>query len=45
MKNLRKARVKATGKTIEVYSLNKGDWCDYSDCKTEYKDDELIFIT
>ena len=44
MRNLRKAKVRATGKEIEVYHLEKGGWCDYSDCKTEYKDSDLIFL-
>lgn len=39
-----KAVVIATGVEIEVYRLKSGKWCDYSDCKTEYSDNELRFI-
>ncbi len=41
--NTKKAIVIATGKEIEVYKLNRGGWADYSDCKTEYKAEELDF--
>ena len=43
-KSTRKAKVKATGQTVEVYKLDKGGWCNYADCKTEYKTEELEFI-
>jgi hypothetical protein len=41
---MKKAKVKATGKEIEVYELKNGDWCDYADCKTTYKYSELQFL-
>jgi hypothetical protein len=41
---MKKARVKSTGKTIEVYPLSNGDWADYADCKTTYKYSELEFL-
>ena len=43
MSKVVKATVKATGKQVEVYKLRSGGWCDYSDCKTVYKDEELKF--
>lgn len=44
MNKTRKAKVKATGKIIEVYRLQRGNWCDYADCTTEYKEEDLQFI-
>lgn len=35
------ATVKATGKEIVVYLCKNGMWCDYADCTTLYKGDEL----
>jgi len=43
MSKLKTATVKATGKKIQVYKLNRGTWCDYADCTTEYTNDQLIF--
>jgi hypothetical protein len=45
MNELKKARVKITGKIINVYRLKRGNWCDYADCITEYQDNELEFLT
>jgi len=39
-----KAKVKATGKEIDVYKLRRGGYCDSSDCKTEYQENELEFL-
>jgi len=39
---LKTARVKATGKIIEVYRHSTGTWIDYSDCNTEYQKHEVI---
>lgn len=44
MNKTKKAKVKATGELVEVYRLNRGGWCNYADCKTEYEDDELEFV-
>jgi len=44
MNTIRKAKVKATGQTVEVYYLQKGGWCNYADCKTEYKEEDLQFL-
>lgn len=43
---LKKAIIKATGKSVEVYRLNRGtgEWCNYNDCKTVYKEKDLRFI-
>lgn len=41
---LKKAKVKTTGKIIEVYRLLKGAWCDYADCNTVYNDEDLIIL-
>lgn len=41
---LRKVKVLATGRTIEVYKLKNGNWCDYADCKTQYKPHEFQFL-
>jgi hypothetical protein len=40
---LKLVRVDKTGQMIEVYKTKRGTWCDYKDCKTEYKDSELTF--
>ena len=50
--NVRKAKVKATGETIEVYKYTLGGmdknekfrWIDSNDCETEYKEIELEFM-
>lgn len=44
MKTTRTAKVKATGQTIEVYPLQRGGWCNFADCKTEYKEQDLQFL-
>jgi hypothetical protein len=44
MQDTRKAKVKSTGEVIEVYKLANGNYCDYSDCKTTYKVNELEFL-
>lgn len=38
------AVVKSTGLRVNVYRLKSGDWCNYDDCKTIYKENELSFI-
>lgn len=40
----KKAKIKRTGNIIIVYLLKRGTWCDYSDCKTEYSENELEFL-
>jgi hypothetical protein len=40
----KKAIVIASNKEVIVYSLKKGGYCDFSDCKTEYKENELKLI-
>ena len=44
MNKTRKAKVKATGQIVEVYRLHRGGWCNYADCKTEYKEEDLQFL-
>jgi len=40
----KKATIVANGKKVEVYKSSiRGTWIDFSDCKTEYKDNELKF--
>lgn len=39
---LYKARIKKTGKEIEVYKTNKGTYCDYENCSDEYLKHEII---
>lgn len=29
---------------VEVYKLKNGNWCNYDDCKTQYKTKELRFV-
>lgn len=41
---VKKAKVKATGKMIEVYRRTAGGWVDYPSCSKIYQNDELIFI-
>jgi hypothetical protein len=41
--NTVKARLKSTGELIEVYKLKRGGWCNFKDCTTTYKDEELEF--
>lgn len=41
--NVVTATIAASNKPVEVYRLKKGGWCNATDCKTEYTDDELIF--
>lgn len=42
--NTVKAKVKATGKEVEVYkSKLRSTWIEYPDCGKEYKQDELQF--
>lgn len=43
-KEIRKAKVKATGKTIQVYISVRGTWIDYFNCTTEYTENELQFL-
>ena len=38
-----KATVIATGEVVTVYRLNKGGYCNYADCATNYREDELKF--
>lgn len=35
------AVVRASGEAITVYLLKSGLWCNYSDCTTTYKTEEL----
>lgn len=44
MAETKKAKIKSTGVVIEVYKLVNGNWCNYSDCKTQYSESELQFI-
>jgi len=37
------ATIKSNGKTITVYKLNNGNWCDSVNCTDEYKPEELTF--
>lgn len=39
-----KAKVISTGKEIEVYKLRDGNFCNYEDCKTVYKPNEIIVL-
>ena len=42
---IRNARVRATGKVIQVYMHNATmNWVDAFDCQTMYKKEELEFI-
>lgn len=41
---LKKAKVKSTGNIVEVYKLNSGLWCNYADCTTTYKSEDLDFL-
>lgn len=41
---LLKAKIKATGKQITVYKLLSGGYCDYADCATTYRADQLEFL-
>lgn len=36
MNDLKTATVKATGKSVKVYRLKNGNWCDYANCHTQY---------
>ena len=38
-----KAKVKKTGIIVEVYKLDSGGWCDFSDCTTTYTKEKLDF--
>lgn len=42
-REIKKVKVNATGLSVEVYRLNGGGWCNFADCKTLYKEDELTF--
>lgn len=44
MSELKRARIKSTGKEIEVYMTIRSTYCDIANCKTEYKKEELIFL-
>ncbi len=44
MNELKKARVRATGRNVQVYFTKRGTWCDYADCTTEYTSEELEFV-
>ncbi len=39
-----KAKVKATGLSVEVYKLANGGWCNFANYSTIYSDSELEFI-
>lgn len=44
MSTLLKAKVKSSNKVVEVYkSALRNTYIDFSDCKTEYTESELIF--
>lgn len=36
------ATVKATGQKVQVYKLDSGGYCNFSDCTTTYKKEELL---
>jgi len=40
-KPLYKAVIKKTGKEIEVYKLNDGGYCDFSNCSDKYDKEEI----
>lgn len=41
----KKAKVLKSGKEITVYRhFLRGTWIDYSDCKTEYKTEEIEIL-
>ena len=40
----RAAKIKATGKTVYVYALLLGGWCDTSDYQTTYTDNQLEIL-
>lgn len=44
--NQKKAIVISTNRQVVVYRLKNqsGKWCDYSDCKTVYSENELKFV-
>lgn len=41
---LKEAIVVGTTKAIKVYKLKSGMWCDFADCRTTYREDQLKFI-
>lgn len=38
------AIVKKTTKPVQVYRHHSGSFIDYSDCNTEYKEEDLILL-
>ncbi len=45
MKNpVLKAKLRSNGRIVEVYRLQSGGWCDFSDCTTKYHESQLEFI-
>jgi hypothetical protein len=42
--DVKKAIVIATNEKVEVYALKRGGYCNFKDCKTEYKESDLKFI-
>lgn len=44
MNPTKRAKIKATGKTIYVYKLLLGGWCDVNDHETTYLDSQLEIL-
>jgi len=40
----RAAKIKSSGKTVYVYALLLGGWCDSADHQTTYEDYQLEFL-
>ena len=38
---LLKAEIIETGQKVDVYMLKNGNYCNYQDCKTQYKPNTL----
>jgi len=32
------------GRSVQVYKLGSGNWCDFSNCTTQYKPDEVKIL-
>ena len=43
-KDLFLAKIIATGAEVKVYKKNDGDYCNYQDCTTTYKPNELEIL-
>ena len=44
LKRLYNAKIKATGKMVEVYRHHTGAFIDYLDCGTEYLADSIVIL-